>query len=209
MKKIFTIIILILIYNAALAQNDSSYFTVRLSAFDVSVTNNITKLHWQTVCFLPYANFQIQKSANGTDYKTINSFTADRLRCQQPFDFTDSTSTNEGNVFYMINVGNIDGKFYQSVVRRVYLKEKGFDLVSVYPTIVRSSINFSLSNSINETFYAAIINQSGSIVKNKKLQVPKGLSNYNFETGDLSSGYYWLQILNDKGEVKTEKFIKQ
>ncbi len=149
------------------------------------------------------------KSANGKDFTTISSFMADRLRCQQPFDYTDSSKTNQGNVFYRINVGNIDGKFYHSSVRRVYITEKGFDLISVYPTIVKSSINFSLSNSDNETFSAVIINQSGSIVKNKKLQVSKGLSNYNFETGDLSSGYYWLQVINDLGDLRTTKFVKQ
>jgi len=127
MKKALAIAILIIGCHAASAQSDSSYYTIRLSSFDVSVTNNVTKLHWKTICFLQYANFQIQKSANGTDYNTISSFTADRLRCQQPFDFTDSSSANQGNIFYRINVGNIDGTFYNSAVRRVYLKEKGFE----------------------------------------------------------------------------------
>ncbi len=209
MKKVLAIAVLIIASQIASAQSDSSYYTVRLSSFDVNVSNNITKLHWKTVCFLQYANFQIQKSANGKDFTTISSFTADRLRCQQPFEFTDSLSTNQGNVYYRINVGNIDGKFYHSSVRHVYLKERGFDLISIYPTIVTYSINFSLSNSDNETFLAAIINQSGSIVKNKTLQVPKGLSNYNFETSDLSSGYYWLQVLNGQDDLRTAKFIKQ
>lgn len=209
MKKALTIVILIIGCHAASAQSDSSYYTVRLLSFDVSVTNNITKLHWKTICFLQYANFQIQKSANGTDYNTISSFTADRLRCQQPFDFTDSLSANQGNIFYRINVGNIDGTFYNSAVRRVYLKEKGFDLIAIYPTIVTNSINFSLSNGDNATVRAVIINQSGTIVQNKKLQVPKGLSYYNFQTDNFPSGYYWLQVSNKQGKFKTAKFIKQ
>ncbi len=99
MKKILAIVVLIIASQIASAQSDSSYYTVRLSSFDVSASNNITRLHWKTVCFLQYANFQIQKSADGKDFTTISSFTADRLRCQQPFDFTDSSNTNQGNVF--------------------------------------------------------------------------------------------------------------
>ena len=209
MKKVLVIVILIIASQIASAQSDSSYYTVRLSSFDVTVSNNITKLHWKTVCFLQYANFQIQKSANGTDFITINSFTADRLRCQQPFDFIDSSSVNQGNVFYRINVGNIDGKFYHSLVRRVHIKENGFDLVAVYPTIVTSYINFSLSNSDDETFRTIIINQSGSIIKNKILRTPKGLSYYNFNTNDLPPGYYWLQVLNAQGNLRTAIFVKQ
>ncbi len=102
---------------------------------------------------MQYANFQIQKSANGKDFSTISSFTADRLRCQQPFDYTDSSKTYQGNIFYRINVGNIDGKFYHSSVRSVYIKEKGFDLVSVYPTIVKSSINFFYDRQVYDSCY--------------------------------------------------------
>ncbi len=130
-------------------------------------------------------------------------------RCLQPFDFTDSSSANQGNIFYRINVGNIDGTFYNSAVRRIYLKEKGFDLIAIYPTIVTSSANFTLSSADNKTFYATIINQSGVSVKTIKLQVPKGLSYYSLQTSGLPPGYYWLQVLNEQGEVKTEKFIKQ
>jgi hypothetical protein len=209
MKRALGLVILIISCYATSAQSDSSYFTVRLSSFDVSVSNSITKLHWKTICFLQYANFQIQKSANGTDYNTIGSFTADRLRCQQPFEFTDSLSANQGNIFYRINVGSTDGIFYNSAVRRVYLKEKGFDLIAIYPTIVTNSINFSLTNGDNETVRAVILNQSGMIVQNKKFQVPKGLSYYNFRTDNLASGYYWLQVSNKKGDFKTAKFIKQ
>jgi hypothetical protein len=209
MKKILIILFSGVLYYSSYAQSDSSFFTVRLSSFDVSAFSNIAKLHWKTVCYLQYANFEIQRSSNGTNYTTINSFTADRLRCLQPFDFVDSLSANQGNIFYRINVGNIDGTFYNSAVRRVYLKEKGFDLIAIYPTIVTSSANFTLSSADNKTFYATIINQSGVSVKKIKLQVPKGLSYYSLHRSDLPPGYYWLQVLNELGEVKTEKFIKQ
>jgi hypothetical protein len=209
MKKVIAITFLIAESQIALSQADSSYFTVRLSAFDASVSNNITKLHWKTVCFLEYANFQIEKSVDAKNFITIHLFTADRLRCQQPFDFSDSSLSIPGTVFYRINVGNIDGKFYHSTIRRVDIKEKGFNLINVYPTIAVSSINFSITNSINEIFHAVIISQSGRIIKNKNLQVPKGLSNYNFETADLPPGYYWLKVMSDLGDSRTTKFVKQ
>lgn len=209
MKKTFILLLICIVASGVNAQSDSSFFTVRLSSFDVSAYNNIAKLHWKTVCYLQYANFEIQRSANGTDYTTINSFTADRLRCLQPFDFADSSLSNQGNVFYRINVGNIDGTFYHSVVRSVNLQAKRFDLVNVYPTIATNVINFSVTNGENETFRAIVVDQRGSIVKEQKHQAPKGLSYYNFRVDNLPSGYYLLQVSNEKGEIKTAKFIKQ
>lgn len=209
MKFFFILILTCIAALGVNAQSDSLFFTVRLSSFDVSANNNICKLHWKTVCYLQYANFEIQKSTDGTDYTTINSFTADRLRCLQPFNFVDSVLSNQGNIFYRVNVGNLDGTFYHSVVRRVFLREKGFDLVSVYPTITTNAFNFSVTNVENEIFGAMVVDQRGIIVKEQKHQAPKGLSYYNFSVDNLPSGFYLLQVLNEKGEIKTAKFIKQ
>lgn len=129
MKKIFTILFLLIVCTSTSAQSDSNYLPVRLASFDVSANNNIAKLNWRTICYLQYANFQIQKSADGKNFTTIYSFTADKLRCRQPFDFTDSSLSNLGNVYYRINVGNIDGQFLSSAIRNVYLQERGFDLI--------------------------------------------------------------------------------
>lgn len=208
-KKIFSFIILFITYNGISAQSDSNYLPVRLSSFDVNVKNNIAKLHWSTICYLQYANFQIQKSVDGKNFTTINSFTADKLRCRQPFDFSDSSFTTLGNVFYRINVGNIDGKFFSSAIRTVYLKEDGFNLISVYPTTVNSSLNFSLSDNRNESFWAVIINLSGTIVKKQQFQAVNGITKYIINADNLPAGVFWLQVFNRKGNSKTAKILKQ
>jgi len=200
---------MVMLGNQAIAQVDSSFYTVRLSSFDASVNRKAVKLHWRTVCFLDFANFQIQKSVNGRDYTTISSFVADRLRCQQPFDFIDSANLASGDIFYRINVGNIDGTFYNSLVRRLQIQDQGFGLLKVFPTVVNSSINFTFSNNQNETFSAVVINQSGAILRQQKLAAIRGLSNYNFQTNNLPAGLYFLKVINAKGELTTAKFIKQ
>ncbi len=209
MKKIFTFIFTVLILYSASAQNDSSYYTIRLSSFNASVNNNVTKLYFKTVCFLQYANFQIQKSADGIEYKTIHTFTADRVRCQQPFDFADSSKTNLGNVFYRINVGNIDGKYYNSLVRKVFLKEKGFGIISTYPTIATDRVQIILSNNEDDIVNATIINQNGTILQSKKLNVINGISNHHFNISNYAPGTYWLVVRNNKGILKNSIFVKQ
>jgi hypothetical protein len=209
MKKIISLIIFIIVYNGTSAQSDSNYLPVRLSSFDATAYNNIAKLHWSTICYLQYANFQIQKSADGENFKTIHSFTAGKLRCRQPFDFSDSSFTNLGNVFYRINVGNIDGQFFSSAIRTVSLKEKRFDLVSVYPTVATSSLNFSLSDNKSESFWAVIVNVSGAIVKKQQFHAVNGITRYIINTNNLPTGYYWLQVSNGNENPETSKFFKQ
>ena len=209
MQKVMSLFILLIVFNGVSAQSDSIYFPVKLSSFDAASNNNTATLHWSTVCYLQYANFQIQISADGENYKTIHSFTADKYRCSQPFDFIDHSPAYFGNVFYRINVGNLNGQFFSSEVRRVHIKEQEFNLISVYPTITRSNLKVSFSNDKNESFSVVIINASGAVVKKHQLQAVNGIARFNMNTSDLPSGYYVLRVFNAKGDSKTARFIRQ
>lgn len=193
----------------AFAQSDSSYFTVRLSSFDISLKNNIPTLQWKTICYLQYARFQIQCSANGTDYTTINSFTADRVRCLQPFDFADSTRKNQSNLFYRIRVGDVDGAYYHSAVRRIALEGQGFSLQSIYPTIVSNNFIFTVTDNGSEPFRSMIIDQQGALIKVQQHRTINGTSNYDLDASQLPAGYYLLKIVNEKGNSGTARFLKK
>jgi hypothetical protein len=91
---LFIIAVLIIFINAGAQNISSDSVPVRVSYFNSTQNNNKTRLNWKVVCYLSYANFQVQRSSNGVDYTTITAFTADRIRCQSPFDFEDAiTST--------------------------------------------------------------------------------------------------------------------
>jgi hypothetical protein len=207
MKKTIIAFAFILLSFVLYSQVDSSFYTVRLSSFELSSNNNLVKLNWKVSCFIEYANFEIQKSTDGNNFTTSKSFSADRLRCQQPFDFADTLLNTRAKVFYRINVGNIDGKFYHSAVRFATLSAEGFDLIAVYPTLVNNILNFSVSSSKNDLLLAFIINQNGIIVKREQLTVSKGISTFHFQTLNLSTGNYWLKVWNNEGQFKTSQFI--
>lgn len=102
--------------------NVSDSIPVRLSVLEARTVGNDARLDWKVVCLLPYAKFEIQRSLNGINYTTINTFEADLVRCRQPFDFTDANTT--GKTFYRIRVGDLDGRFYHSKIVAVTGKEK-------------------------------------------------------------------------------------
>lgn len=106
--------------NSQIYVNDS--IPIRLSAIEARTVGDNARLDWKVVCLLPYARFEIQRSLNGVNFTTINSFEADRARCRQPFDFTDANTT--GTSFYRIRVGDLDGRFFHSKIVAVTGKEK-------------------------------------------------------------------------------------
>lgn len=143
---------------------------VRISSIEASSATQFNKLYWKTACSLDFANFEIQRSYNGSDYSTINSFQADRLRCQQPFTFFDSASNQlAGRVYYRLKVGDIDGRVYNSKIVTVFTSGKGIEINSLVPTLVTSSANLNLSSSESLDATIVIFNTLGVTVYSRSL----------------------------------------
>ncbi|MEP6617243.1 MAG: hypothetical protein ABJA57_11715, partial [Ginsengibacter sp.] len=133
MKKFLLLYTLTLLVFSIDAQTFSDSIPVRLKSFEASRTNNSNKLYWAVACFLDYAKFDIQRSGDGINFTTINSFEADKLRCRQPFTYEDRTAN--GKVFYRLKVGDLDGRDYVSKITVLISKTKGFDIASLTPTL--------------------------------------------------------------------------
>lgn len=191
------------------SQSDSTDIPIRLSYFEAGSNAGNTTLRWKTVCFLDFANFEIQKSTDGNNYQSINSFTADKLRCQQPFDFTDNNNGLAVRVFYRITVKDIDGRAYQSKIVSVFNQGKGIAINSFAPTIVHTAVNISISSAANEIIQLSLINSQGAIVKQKLITVTKGASTHQVSMEDLKKGKYLAVFQTQGGEKNTISFIKQ
>jgi len=210
MKKVlFLSVIFTLLVSILQAQNDSSIYPVSLSSFQGAVASNYARLKWKTVCYLSFANFQIQKSLDGTTFSTINSFVADRLRCQQPFEFIDSSSYNSGTVYYRINVGDIDGSFYHSRIIKILNKQSDSQKLSVYPTVINSKANIVLSSPVDDNIRMTLITSGGIVVKQYYYKVSKGVTNFSLDFSNVPKGSYWVTVVEPKGMQHAVAVIKQ
>jgi len=181
---------------------------VRLSTLEVRPVGNNARLDWKVICLIAYAKFEIQRSSNGIDYTTINTFEADRLRCTQPFDFTDVNST--GKIFYRIRVGDLDGKFYNSKIVAITGKEKGFEINSLVPSVVtnRTLLSISAATNTNKKAEVVITNLQGTIVKRISIILNKGVIDVPITLNNLATGNYILTVNNGSSEIKTIRFTK-
>jgi hypothetical protein len=209
MKFLLSLFVFLAVAFSGYSQSDSTTIPVRLSYFEAGTGTGNTTLRWRTVCFLDFANFEIQKSSDGTTYQLIKSFTADKLRCQQPFDFTDNTNGPATRLFYRINVKDIDGKAYQSKIVSVFTTGKGFAINSFSPTIINSTATISISSAANETIQLSVINFQGGIAKQQAIAVTKGAGTYEVSLNSLPAGKYLAVFQTRQGTKNSIRFIKQ
>ncbi len=179
---------------------------VRVSYFNAANNINKTTLNWKVVCYLNYAKFEVQRSTNGSDYTTINTFTADRVRCQSPFNLEDPLSP--GRTFYRLKVGDRDGNFSTSKVVVVFSKEKSFEINSITPNLVINNTLLSVSSSEKGTVEISVTNQQGNVVKRQSRFLDKGNTALQLDLSILSKGLYFLKIRNSASEVRVAKIIK-
>ena len=204
---LFYVILSLAISFKATAQNsDTVSNPVRVSYFNAAQNNNKTRLNWKVICYLNYANFEIQRSSNGVDYVTINSFTADKIRCQSPFDFEDAVTFP--HTYYRLKVGDRDGNFSTSKIVRTFGREYSFSINGIIPNLVTSNTLLRISSATPDNSEIAITNLQGMLVKRFKLTLVKGLTELKLNMSDLAKGSYILTVYNSSLERRTARFFK-
>lgn len=192
--------------NAKAQFNLADSVPVRLSTLDARLIGGNARLDWQVVCFLSYAKFEIQRSADGRNYTTIHSFEADQVRCRQPFDYTDANVN--GRAFYRLMVGDPDGRVYNSKIVAVAGKESDFELNSLTPSLVSNTTSLSISSAVAGKALVSITNMQGNMVKSFTFNLNKGVTETSLNLSALAKGNYVLRLSNGSADTKIIRFSK-
>lgn len=205
--KLALFICLLILCNTAISQSASiDSVPVRLSTLEARTIGSDARVDWKVVCLLDFAKFEVQRSPDGINYTTINRFEADRLRCREPFAFTDVNIN--GRAFYRIRVGDLDGRIYSSKTVSVIGKEKGFEINSLIPSIVSSNALINISSANIDNAEILITDFNGTAVERIAVKLNKGVTEFTINTASLAAGNYILVLKNRNSDTKTIRFTK-
>lgn len=182
---------------------------IKLTAFDATKVGSYNNIHWKAECTSTQAIFEIERSTDGQNFQKIERIVADQTRCLQPFDYQDR-SPAAGTNFYRIKVVDVDGKAFYSRIVAVINRSKGFELVGVYPSVVRTGqlkVNITAASRDKAELY--ITNISEQVIKRMQVSLNAGENILYINVDGLASGTYQVTGMNADGELKTLRFIKQ
>lgn len=188
------------------AQMNDDTAPVRLNSFNVVKSENGNKLNWSVVCLLEFASFQVEGSADATNYYSITSFKADKLRCKQPFEFEDENTA--GKVFYRIKVADLDGRVYISKIVTVLAKWMDFEINSLIPTIVQSRASISISSAAAGRIKVGVYNLQGLLMRESSWNIHNGNNELQLDFSSLADGSYLLMATNSEGQFRKIRFVK-
>jgi hypothetical protein len=197
MKTTILLISFFLLFNmSAMAQqhegNEGS-LPVRISKINIAKPDAATVLlQWEVICRLPFARFQVQRSVDGQRFETIHAFQADRVRCQDPFDFYDRNISRP--YYYRLLVGDLDGQFSNEKI----LFSGGVaieDQVSVINPVIGDIIWIKLNFNRFEKVTLRLIGINGVRLSEESLRISPGQHLVSLKsTIPLSKGRYVVQV---------------
>lgn len=175
---------------------------VKLSAFNARMSNCGVNLEWTAESETDFKNYEVQYSADGTNFKTIATLPAvENLGAPQKYSYTDANPA-QGNAFYRLKMLDVDGKFNYSkiVTTKLNCIKSPF---SVYPNPVTDILTVNNSGPQNENATVKLFDNNGKLIYSHKLL--GGTNTIN--THHLPGGIYLLQ-LNNGIEMQSIKIIK-
>lgn len=185
----------------------SSPLPVTIGYFIATKQNNQNLLTWKVSCASPSIIFEIEKSIDGIHFSTIGNIVATQARCDLPFDFTD-TQAGEKN-YYRLKIVEFSGKTAYSFIIAILNNTKRFKVLGLYPNVVSGKAVLSLYSPVEMNLKIMLNDIQGKIIKRTSMLLNPGSSTMNMYLADLSAGIYTLRLINEKGESKAVRFIKQ
>ncbi len=182
---------------------------VNLNYLNGTKQNGSNYLNWKVTCTNnPNVTMSLERSADKINFTGITSITADALRCQQPFDYSDN-SPLAGLNYYRLKMTDGYGKTTYSAAIAILNKTSGFEIVSLMPSVVKSNAVLNVTAAQKTKLDVVITDIAGKQVQKIAYNVIAGSNQFKLNLANLGAGTYQITGYTADGEPKTLRFVKQ
>lgn len=207
MKKIITLLVItISIATQPLtAQLDLAF----ISNFSGNSTTSGNRLNWTIESNQSVRSFEVEKSTNGKDFKTVAVFLATEKFNAENYTYAD-TAISADKIMYRLRVliRRSQNDFYSSIIL-VKSKSKLDDNIRIMGNPVKDKLFFNYNSTKVQEANIKIYSLTGKILFNQKIGSFKGNNLITIPlTMGLTPGMYVLEINSDILN-QTAKFVKQ
>lgn len=192
-------------------QNTTKPVTLPLNllSFDAIIKNNIVQLGWATNREFNVNSFEIERSSDGSSFKTIHS--------QLPkggFTITNNYTVSDmspvmGASFYRLKMIDNDGRYTYSEVRKVQFNP--ISGIKCFPNPAVDFVMISLSSEKTSTYTCSIHSLDGALLKSMTIGIIAGFQNSKIDVSQINYKGIIVVQLNDETGAKagTYKIYKK
>jgi endonuclease I len=173
---------------------------VDITFFGGKLVSGIVKLQWTAENEINFAQYEVERSLNGTRFTKIGQVKAANLN---NYSFDDNADAIRGQrVFYRLKRVDKDGNFKYSEVFTLHIPNN--TKFSVYPNPATTRIQLQLNNTVNGKVTIQVADVLGKVLQQQTTNVNG--NNISLSTAALSNGTYLVKLIYN-GEQYIQKVV--
>jgi hypothetical protein len=184
-----------------------------LKSFKVNTVNdNAVNINWQTAQEIKSAFFDLETSANSTDWIKLSTIKAKgNSDVAQSYSFTDKKPiVYNSDIYYRLKMVDLDGSYKYSAIQVAKLKNTGIviDNLSAQPLQAYNNGHFKVHSSSNKAINISVTDMNGRILYNQTAMLRNGSNTIEIPGEKMAQtrGIVLIKFAAD-GFVKTFKQI--
>jgi hypothetical protein len=168
-----------------------------MTSFSAKKSTSSTELSWLTASEKDNATFQIERSANATDFSPIGEVKgAGNSNAVKNYTFTDATPLSGVN-YYRLKAVDYNGAATLSKIVSVNFTGKNGDKTAVYPNPASDVLRVDYTSDAAATTDIQVTDLTGRVIISQNVSVTKGANLLPLNITSLPSGAYLVKINND------------
>lgn len=185
-------------------------FPVEMLGFEGKMVDaNEVQLAWSTASELDNAYFEVQKSANGRDFRAIGEVAgAGTTNEVQSYTFEDRSAMVASN-FYRLKQVDFNGTFSYSDI--VEIRADGFfNQLSLFPNPAQNQLSVGLIAADMQAAYDLVVRDiTGVIVEQKRVAAGAFSDRQQLDLSRMPRGVYYLELIRNDGQKYSSRFVKE
>lgn len=194
-----------------------SLLPVKLTNFTAAKSGDVAvQVTWATASEINSKNFIIERSADGVSFDEAGMVQAKgKSSSASKYNFTDSKPLANHVNYYRLKLVDMDGTFSYSSVKSVDMNtsvdKKSEIVTALFPVPANDRLTAMLSeNYMNSALSYSIYDLSGKQIGSSQVLDTDGSSKeVSIDLSVLGTGFYFLEITNQSGDIQRVKFIKE
>jgi len=186
-----------------------SVLPVELISFQGNINkSNKVSLEWKVAKNETIDQFEIQRSYNGNEFKTIGVVFASEKKDREDYMFYEMIN-NFGKTMYRLKMIDKNNKVTYSKILVFQTKDATTSNIKIVGNPVTDKLTFNYSSFTAQVIDIKIYDIAGRVIIKNKINSPEGTNTISFPLDSNFKPSMYVLELNNGSAIQTAKFIKQ
>ena len=181
---------------------------VKLLSFSGKLSGNEILLGWKTTQEYGMNGYNVEKSLDGTDFRTLGYVTA-KGGAENNYHITDNKPF-PGNNYYRLKMINTDGTYTYSEIVLIKTPAKVIYVTSMFPNPAKDKFTIEMFADKIQKINISVYDFAGRTVINENKTTAQGFQNHQLNLRTLAAGTYHVEIKTAAGAfIQSTNLIKE